>query len=151
MKDGHGGVTVGSEISGGARNIFAEDCRMDSPHLERALRLKTNSVRGGVIEHIFIRNVTIGQVSEPSSPWISPTKKAMRGEHPPTVRHIEIEKVISRKSKYVLYLKGYARAPISDIRLINCAFENTAQPNLVEHVAKLVLKDVQINGVPVSD
>lgn len=30
MKDGHGGVTVGSEISGVARNIFAEDCRMDS-------------------------------------------------------------------------------------------------------------------------
>jgi hypothetical protein len=28
MKDGHGGVTIGSEISGGARNIFAERCRM---------------------------------------------------------------------------------------------------------------------------
>ncbi|HVQ65011.1 MAG TPA: glycoside hydrolase family 28 protein [Terriglobia bacterium] len=52
MKDGHGGVTIGSEISGGARNVFAERCRMDSPQLDRALRLKTNSVRGGVIERI---------------------------------------------------------------------------------------------------
>ena len=40
MKDGHGGVTIGSEISGGARNIFAEQCRMDSPQLDRALRFK---------------------------------------------------------------------------------------------------------------
>ena len=31
MKDGHGGVVIGSEISGGARNVFAERCRMDSP------------------------------------------------------------------------------------------------------------------------
>ena len=38
MKDGHGGVTIGSEISGGARNVFAERCRMDSPQLDRALR-----------------------------------------------------------------------------------------------------------------
>jgi polygalacturonase len=36
MKDGHGGVVIGSEISGGCRSVFAEDYRMDSPNLERA-------------------------------------------------------------------------------------------------------------------
>jgi len=30
MRDGHGGVTIGSEISGGCRNVFVENCRMDS-------------------------------------------------------------------------------------------------------------------------
>ena len=63
MKDGHGGVTIGSEASGGVRNVFAEDCKMDSPNLDRVLRLKTNSVRGGTIENIYMRNVTAGQVS----------------------------------------------------------------------------------------
>jgi polygalacturonase len=33
MKDGHGGVTIGSEISGGVRNVFAENCRMERVHL----------------------------------------------------------------------------------------------------------------------
>jgi len=61
MKDGHGGVTIGSETSGGVRNVFAEDCRMDSPNLDRALRIKTNSVRGGVIERIYLRDVKVGQ------------------------------------------------------------------------------------------
>ena len=38
MKDGHGGVTIGSEISGSVRNVFAENCNMDSPNLDRARR-----------------------------------------------------------------------------------------------------------------
>jgi polygalacturonase len=59
MKDGHGGVVIGSEISGGVKNIFAEDCKMDSPNLDRAIRIKTNSVRGGTIENIFVRNIHV--------------------------------------------------------------------------------------------
>jgi polygalacturonase len=40
MKDGHGGITVGSEISGGVRNLFAENCKLDSQNLDHALRVK---------------------------------------------------------------------------------------------------------------
>ena len=64
MKDGHGGVSIGSEVSGGIRNIHIQRCRMSSPHLQRALRIKTNSYRGGVIENISFRDITVGQVAE---------------------------------------------------------------------------------------
>src|SRR5207248_1013131 len=64
MKDGHGGVVIGSEVSGGCRNVFAEDCTMDSPSLERVLRLKSNAVRGGTIEIVFMRNVSVGRVAD---------------------------------------------------------------------------------------
>ena len=37
---------------------------MDSPHLDRALRIKNNSVRGGFVEHVYMRDVTVGQVAE---------------------------------------------------------------------------------------
>ena len=63
MKDGHGGVTMGSECSGDIRNVFAQDCRMDSPNLDRVLRFKNNAIRGGVIEHVYMRNVKCGQVA----------------------------------------------------------------------------------------
>ena len=63
MRDGHGGVTIGSEISGGCWNVFAYDCRMDSPRLDRVLRLKNNAMRGGLLEHIYMRDVTVGQVA----------------------------------------------------------------------------------------
>ena len=64
MEDGHGGVVIGSEISGGCENVYAEDCEMDSPHLDRILRIKTNNCRGGVIKNINMRNVTVGQCKE---------------------------------------------------------------------------------------
>jgi polygalacturonase len=55
MKDGHGGVTVGSEISGGVRNLFAHDCKMDSPNLDHALRVKNNASRGGLLENFLFQ------------------------------------------------------------------------------------------------
>lgn len=64
MEDGHGAVVIGSEISGGCQNVFAEDYMMDSPNLERVLRIKTNNCRGGVIENINMRNIKVGQCSE---------------------------------------------------------------------------------------
>ena len=64
MRNGHGGVVIGSEISGGYRNLFVEDCRMDSPNLDRVIRIKTSTCRGGLIENVFVRNVTVGQCRE---------------------------------------------------------------------------------------
>jgi len=49
MHDGHGGVTIGSEISGGCSNVFVENCVMDSPNLTCVLRLKNNAMRGGIL------------------------------------------------------------------------------------------------------
>jgi polygalacturonase len=62
MKDGHGGVVMGSEISGNYRNVFIENCHMDSPNLHRAFRFKSNARRGGVVENVgskSFRNITI--------------------------------------------------------------------------------------------
>ena len=67
MKNGHGGVVVGSEITGGYRNLWVENCTMDSPELERVIRIKTNPCRGGLIENIFVRNIKVGQCREECS------------------------------------------------------------------------------------
>ena len=63
MEDGHGGVVLGSEISAGVRNVFAEDCKMDSPNLDRVLRIKTNTCRGGVTENVYMRNIEVSRGS----------------------------------------------------------------------------------------
>ncbi|MDR3329238.1 MAG: glycoside hydrolase family 28 protein, partial [Prevotellaceae bacterium] len=64
MQDGHGGVVIGSEISGGYKNLYVEDCEMDSPDLDRVIRIKTSTCRGGTIENVFVRNVKVGQCGE---------------------------------------------------------------------------------------
>jgi polygalacturonase len=148
MKDGHGGVTIGSEASGGVRNVFAENCRMDSPNLDRALRLKTNSVRGGFIEHVYMRNVTVGQVADAVLHIDLFYEEGDKGHYPPVVRDIEMRNVTSRKSNYALYLRGYKSDPIRDVRLIDCAFDNVARQDVIESVEGLTLTSVTVNGVP---
>jgi polygalacturonase len=146
MKDGHGGVVIGSEISGGARNIFAEKCRMDSPRLDRALRIKTNSVRGGVIEHVYMRDVTVGQVAEAVVTVNFFYEEGDAGTFQPTVRDVEVRNVTSRKSDYALLLRGFRQAPITDVRLVDCTFDNVAKPDVLEAVRDITLTNVRING-----
>ena len=146
MKEGHGGVVIGSEMSGGARNIFAENCTMDSPNLDRALRIKTNSVRGGFVENVYARNITIGQVREAVLKVNFYYGEGDVGDFMPTVRNINLENVTSKKSKYALFIKGYDRSPITDIHLKDCTFDNVIKSNMLVGVKDLVLENVKING-----
>src|SRR6185436_5882954 len=111
MRDGHGGVTIGSEISGGVRNVFAERCRMDSPNLDRALRFKNNAARGGVLEHVYMRDVTVGQVADAVLQIDFLYEEGNQGSFTPVVRDVEMRNVTSKKSPYALYLRGFERAP----------------------------------------
>ncbi|MBP6822568.1 MAG: hypothetical protein KA368_13550 [Acidobacteria bacterium] len=147
MKDGHGGVTIGSEISGSVRNVFAENCRMDSPHLERALRLKTNAVRGGTLENIHMRNVRVGQVSDAIVSVDFTYEEGAAGSFMPTVRNVSVRDVKSAKSNYALYLRGFEKATITGIRVENCSFDNVARSSVYEYAHGVSLKNVKINGV----
>jgi len=146
MADGHGGVVIGSEISGGARNVFAEKCRMDSPQLDRALRIKTNSVRGGIVEHVYMRDVAVGQVAEAVVTVNYFYEEGDTGTFSPIVRDVEVRRVTSKKSKYALLLRGFAHDPIQDIRLVDCVFDGVENPDVIENVAGLTLTNVRING-----
>lgn len=149
MRDGHGGVVIGSEVSGGARYIFAEDCTMDSPNLERALRIKTNKVRGGKIEHLYFRNITVGEVQEAvlrvnmHYTISSDTNQTFI----PIIENIFVENVTSKKSEYGILIDGYDAAhPAKDIFLKNCRFDGVAKGNQIKFGENVRLDEVYING-----
>lgn len=148
MKDGHGGVTLGSECSGDIRNVFAENCRMNSPNLNEAFRFKTNAMRGGIIENVYIRNVTIGQVSDAILQVDFNYQEGAKGPEHPIVRNIDIRDVTSQKSKYALQLRGFPDSPMTGIHFERCDFQNVATPDVVENVKNLTLTDVKVNGKP---
>lgn len=146
MKEGHGGVVLGSEISGSARNIFAEDCLMDSPNLERGLRIKTNSVRGGVVENIFMRNVNMPQVREAALLIDFYYQEGDTGKYDPIVRNIFMTNVRCQKSKYPWLVKGYPRCPIQNVVLEGCVFETMEKEGVAEAVENFVVRDSKINS-----
>lgn len=146
MKDGHGGVTIGSEISGDVRHVYVERCEMDSPNLDRALRLKNNAMRGGTLEHVYMRNVTVGQLANAVLEVDFLYEEGASGPFVPVVRDVEMRDVTSRKSKYGLYLRAYPKSTIADVRLIDCVFDGVKNGNVVERVTGLSLTHVRING-----
>ena len=143
MKDGHGGVVLGSEMSGGIRNVFVENCRMSSPHLERAIRLKSNSLRGGFLENMFVRNLKVGEVSD-AVLRINLEYSGERGGFPPSVKNIQLENVTSQQSKYPLYLVGLEEQAIEGVHLKNCTFHGAKQPSVIEHVRDLHWENVSL-------
>lgn len=148
MKDGHGGVVIGSEMSGGVNNVFVEDCVMDSPNLDRALRIKTNSLRGGMVEKVFMRNVTVGEVSDAVVRINFHYGEGDVGEFTPVVRDIFLENITSKKSRYALVLEGYERSPIANFNLENCRFDGVLDGNMLDHYTNLNASNFFINGQP---
>jgi polygalacturonase len=131
MKDGHGGVVIGSEISGGCRNVFAEDCAMDSPNLDRVLRLKSNAVRGGVIENIFMRNITVGQVRDAVLQVDFIYEEGANGPHKPVARNVLMENINVSHTPRVLNVVGFPGAEISGVRIYNSRFDEVKKGDVV--------------------
>jgi polygalacturonase len=150
MQDGHGGLAVGSEISGGCRNVFAENCQMNSPHLDHVIRIKNNAMRGGVIEHIYVRNFQVGQVGVAGVNIDFLYEEGSSGTFTPIARQIEIRQLTTQKAKYALYLRGLKNAPIENVRLADCDFEGVEQGSIIEDVKNLSLDDVRVNGKPIG-
>lgn len=145
MRSGHGGVVIGSEISGGARNIFVENCEMSSPELERGIRIKTNSVRGGIIENFYIRDINIGEVQNAIVIDFH-YEEGDAGNFDPTVRNIEIRNLICQKATRVFQVRGFERAPIRNLRMINNTFIDVEKVGEIEHVENFVAENVTIKG-----
>ena len=132
MRDGHGGVTIGSEISGSCSNVFAENCEMSSPNLTCALRLKSNAVRGGVLQNIFMRNVKVGRVSDSVLQIDFLYEEGTNGPCKPVARNVAMENVTVDHTPRVLNVRGFPAAEISNVRIYNSTFKQIEKPDVVK-------------------
>ena len=151
MQDGHGGVVIGSEISGGCENVYAENCLMDSPNLDRILRIKTNNCRGGLIQNINMRKITVGQCKEAvvKINLDYESKEACYRGFEPIVRNVNVEDVTCKKSNYgVLIIGRDAVENVYDINIKNCKFDGVQkQPVKITGKTKNIkFENLYING-----
>lgn len=130
MEDGHGGVVIGSEIAAGVRNVFVENCYMDSENLDRVIRIKTNPCRGGITENVFVRNVQVGKCGE-SVLKINldyDHKEQCCRDYPPTVRNIWLEHVICNQSNFGVLIVGMPdKDNVYGIHVKDCKFSGIKQ------------------------
>ncbi|MGC9151624.1 MAG: glycoside hydrolase family 28 protein [Microbacter sp.] len=155
MKAGHGGVSVGSEISGGFKNLYVDHCRMSSPDLGNIIRLKSNTCRGGLIENVFVRDVTVGQCQEAVLKIdlrYDPDEPAQRG-FIPWVRNVNLENVSCKKSTYGVSIDGLEDASrVSSVHLQHCTFTGIkSNANDIEGATDVTFDHVRMNQIVVDN
>ena len=151
MEDGHGGVVIGSEISGGCENVYAENCVMDSPHLERILRIKTNNCRGGQVQNINMRNVVVGQCKEAvvKINLDYERKEICYRGFEPIVNNVNVENVTCQKSDYgVLIIGRDSLENVYDINIKNCKFDGVVKEpvKITDKTRNVKFDNLVING-----
>ncbi len=149
IKNGRGGLTIGSEMSGGANNIFMKNCQINSKKLNRAFRIKGSEVRGGHVKDIFVKDVLIDTVG--GGPVLNidlhyTVRKAERDGnlYLPKVENVFIQDVECNYAKQPLYLDGYSKSKIKNVRLKNITIKDVAISSHVKDVSNLFLEDFQV-------
>ena len=129
MERGHGGVVIGSEMSGGVHDVTVEDCEMRGT--DRGLRIKTRRGRGGAISNISFRRVRMEGVltafsanayyhcdADGHDGWVQSRAPAPVGRSTPMISGITIEDVdIHVLAHATGCFLGLPEAPIADVRL----------------------------------
>ncbi|MFI5698163.1 glycoside hydrolase family 28 protein [Kribbella sp. NPDC051586] len=113
---GHGALTIGSETSGGVHNVHARALHIAGPAVDHAIRIKTNSYRGGRIEHVTVEDTVVDAVT--TSAVLITTKHAdpeQSGGHPPVVRDVSITNLQVRSGPKTLEVDDSAQAPVQNL------------------------------------
>lgn len=154
MANGHGGVVLGSEISGGFKNLWVENCKMDSPELDRVIRIKTSDCRGGVIENVWVRNVTVGKCDECVLKINLLYEPEENCDHiyPPIVRNVNLKNVTSSSSKYGVFIDGLASSPtnVENINVEDCHFNGVEKGNKISAATNVNFTGLFINGEEIA-
>ncbi len=134
---GHGGFTIGSEMSGGVKNVYVTDCTFLGTDV--GLRFKSTRGRGGIVENIFINNIFMKDIpmeairfnmfyenkapipedDEVQKPLFSATPKVPVDEGTPVFRNIDIKNIICKGAGQAVLMQGLPEMPLTGVNLEN--------------------------------
>jgi DNA sulfur modification protein DndE len=135
---GHGGVVIGSEMSGGVRQIYVNNCSFLGTDI--GLRFKTKRDRGGVVENVFISDISMSNIPgeailfdmyyeakdpvplEGESQALPLIQPQPLGVGTPAFRSFFIENVMCKGAETAILLRGLPEMNIKDITIMNSNF-----------------------------
>lgn len=120
MTGGHGGIVVGSAISGGVRNVYAYDC--DISGTMQGLRMKSMRGRGGVVEEIWFRDIRIQNVSDQAlqvNQFYEYSTVMPKTKEPSRFGKIYFENIRCYGAGTALELKGLPEQPLVNVEMKN--------------------------------
>ena len=146
-KRGHGGLVIGSEMSGDVRNVFMEDCEFEGT--DRAIRIKSRADRGGVVESIYARNLKVKnmqrEVAILNMDYTADRNKPIASK-PPIFRNMQFENITGDGAPTAILIQGMADSPIENIRFVNMTIKST-KGVVANYTKGLVFDNVQVKPV----
>lgn len=150
--NGHGGFVVGSEMSGGARNIFIENCTFIGT--DKGLRFKSVRGRGGLVENIYARNIYMYNIAQEAIffdmfyfvKFATDGKRDMTptvNEGTPEFRNMQFENIVCKGANKGIFIRGLSEMPIKNIKISNVILHSTIGVEMID-AAGIQLKNVQL-------
>ncbi|MEO9477985.1 MAG: glycoside hydrolase family 28 protein [Cyclobacteriaceae bacterium] len=124
MLSGHGGVVIGSEMSGGVKKITISNCVFDGT--DRGIRIKSTRGRGGVVEDIRVDNVIMKDIKKEAiklNMFYSKTELEPVSERTPIFRDIHFSNITAESNKAVVLI-GLEEMPIENITFSDINFDS---------------------------
>ena len=158
---GHGGFVVGSEMSGGVKNIYVADCTFLGTDV--GLRFKSTRGRGGVVEGIYIHNIHM--IDIPHEPLLfdlfyggkaageeteEDLKSRMKASIPevtvetPSFRDIHISNIICKSSGRAMFFNGLPEMPIRNVTVKNVIISDAKEGVVISQAEGVVLENIHI-------
>ncbi len=128
MARGHGGVVIGSEMSGGVRNVVIDNCIFTQT--DRGIRLKSRRGRGGLVEDIRVNNVIMNDVVCPFTinmfyyNNVNDPKQPVN-EGTPIFRDLHFSNITVKNADFAGFFAGLAELPVEGITFSNVYIDTT--------------------------
>jgi len=143
---GSSGIAFGSEMSGGIRDVYADQNRFGTDHLDYGIRLKSNADRGGVIQRIYIRNSEMEQIEHVAVHGTVFYGEGWNGTHLPEFRDIRIESMRGTGGEYGIFMEAFEELPLENLQLSHIRLEQAGCEIRAVNWSNPVMEDVVING-----
>lgn len=147
MLSGHGGVVIGSEMSGGVKKVVISNCVFDGT--DRGIRIKSTRGRGGVVEDIRINNVVMNNIRKEAIVFnlrYSDMPAEAKSERTPVFHRISVSGLTGIDVDIPIKIVGLQEAPISDITLKDIDIRSAKSSCVFEDCENIRMSDVYVDG-----
>ena len=161
---GHGGFVVGSEMSGGVKNIYVTDCQFTGTDV--GLRFKSTRGRGGVVEGIHISNISMFDIQTDAITFdlYYGGKSAVEAledgdeqkqqdmpafkvdETTPCFRDIFINHVVCRRARRAAYFNGLPEMPVKNVQITDLEVNNAKEGIVINNTDGVKLENISVSS-----
>lgn len=145
-KEGHGGLVIGSEMSGDVRNVYMHDCEYDGT--DHALRIKSRIDRGGIVENVWVENIRAKNMQRDVvilNMDYSADRQEILVKKPPLFRNVHVKNVTADGAPVAIIITGVEESPIQDIHFEDMTI-SSKKGVVAKNAKNLTFKNIKINS-----